>query len=319
MINGELAKKITYMSAIGDALGVPVEFYNRTVLFMNPVEGYREGGTYGQPGGTWSDDTAFFLANLTGIYKIKNKLPKTPENCMYDIFTECMNGKYWPDGELFDIGETTQNAIESRKGESSEWSSGNGALMRAMPLFMYLYEPDKEYSKEDIDFILWNTSLTHDTTMAQAVNVFYLELSRRIMEYPEKSYDDLVKETTDYCRLAYEKGLLHVCGEMHEVVQQVENLPAMKRSDIKSGGYCLNTLTAAIHCLLQPGNAKERLLMAVNLGDDTDTTAAVLGGLLGIREELPQGLFEGLRNKEIIEETIDYAYEAKGDGNYRKR
>jgi len=305
MINKELAKKITYMTAIGDALGVPVEFNNRAVLFMNPVTGYREQGTHWQPAGTWSDDTAFFLANLTGIYKIDDTAEQDRDEVMYDLFAECTNGRFWPDGILFDIGKTTKRSIENRKGESSETSSGNGALMRAMPLFMYLYEPDKEYSKEDIDFILWNTSLTHDTEMARMVNVFYLELARRIFEYPEKSYDVLVGETKDYCSRAFENGLLHACGEMLEIIQTIEALPYMKRSDIKSGGYCLDTLTAAVHCLLQPGSAKERLLMAVNLGDDTDTTASVLGGLLGIREELPEDLLEGLRSKEIIEDIID--------------
>ena len=310
MINKELAKKITYMTAIGDALGVPVEFNNRTLLFMNPVTGYREYGTYEQPAGTWSDDTAFFLANLAGIFESAEYEKQDRDKTMYDLFTECLNGRFWPDGKLFDIGNATKRSIKNRKGESTERSSGNGALMRAMPLFMYLYEPGKEYSEGDIVFILWNTSLTHDTAMAQAVNVFYLELARRIMEYPGKSYADLVRETTAYFKQSSGCSAFHAVSELPEVVERIENLPTMKRSDIKSGGYCLDTLAAAVHCLQQPGSVKERLLMAVNLGDDTDTTAAVLGGLLGIREVLPQDLFEGLRSKTIIEETIDIAYRA---------
>jgi len=128
------------------------------------------------------------------------------------------------------------------------------------------------------------------------------------MEYPEKSYADLVRETTACFKQTGDNSPFHTVSELPEVVKRIEDHPDMKRSDIKSGGYCLDTLTAAVHCLLQAGSAEERLLMAVNLGDDTDTTAAVLGGLLGIREDLPRDLLEGLRSKEIIEDTIDSAY-----------
>ena len=68
-----------------------------------------------------------------------------------------------------------------------------------------------------------------------------------------------------------------------------------------------------MYCLIKPDlDARERLLEAVNLGKDTDITAAVLGGLLGIRETVPEDLFAGLRSKEIIEDAAESVYAEVG-------
>ena len=69
-----LAKDILFGIAIGDALGVPVEFQSRNSLKANPVLGMREFGTYYQPKGTWSDDSSltFCLAeSLVNGYDLK--------------------------------------------------------------------------------------------------------------------------------------------------------------------------------------------------------------------------------------------------------
>jgi ADP-ribosylglycohydrolase len=60
-----------YMAAIGDALGVPVEFSAREERDRDPVSGYREYGTDHQPAGTLSDDTAFTLATLEGFQTVR--------------------------------------------------------------------------------------------------------------------------------------------------------------------------------------------------------------------------------------------------------
>ena len=74
--------------------------------------------------------------------------------------------------------------------------------------------------------------------------------------------------------------------------------------EIKSGGYVVSTLEAALWCVLNTDNYRDCVLKAVNLGDDTDTVAAVAGGLAGClygMEGIPDGWLAGLRKAEDIE------------------
>ena len=82
----------------------------------------------------------------------------------------------------------------------------------------------------------------------------------------------------------------------------------LKEKDIKSGTYVLETLEAVIWCFLRGENFRESLLTAVNLGGDTDTVAALVGGLAGITfglENIPREWVEVLKNKKAILEFID--------------
>lgn len=128
--------------AIGDALGVPVEFTTRATRQRDPVTGMRAFGTHNQPAGTWSDDASltFCLAEaLAAGYTVQG----LAANCVrwYDE-------QYWtPHCQVFDIGITTREAIYQLKkqgpgasplvGGRDEESNGNGALMRLLPLAFY--------------------------------------------------------------------------------------------------------------------------------------------------------------------------------------
>ena len=77
----------------------------------------------------------------------------------------------------------------------------------------------------------------------------------------------------------------------------------MAEYDIKSGGYVVETLEAAIWCLLNTSNYADCVLKAVNLGDDADTTAAVVGGLAGIHygfAAIPEKWISSLQKKEYV-------------------
>ena len=119
--------------AVGDALGVPVEFTGRPELRDNPVHGMRGMGTHLQPPGTWSDDSSltFCLAeSLTGGYDLEDIAGRL---CRW------LDESYWTArGEVFDVGRTTARAIHAlgrgapptEAGGRGEWSNGNGSLMR---------------------------------------------------------------------------------------------------------------------------------------------------------------------------------------------
>jgi ADP-ribosylglycohydrolase len=73
---------------------------------------------------------------------------------------------------------------------------------------------------------------------------------------------------------------------------------------IKSSGYVLDTLEASIWCILSTSDYREAVLKAVNLGEDTDTTAAVTGGLAGIlygANSIPLNWIDQLARKSDIQ------------------
>ena len=80
-----------------------------------------------------------------------------------------------------------------------------------------------------------------------------------------------------------------------------------EEDQIESSGFVLHTLEASLWCLARTSSYKEAVLKAINLGDDTDTTGAVTGGLAGIiygYEAIPKDWIDQLKNKDLIEECL---------------
>ena len=141
MITLEQIKAVMIGHAIGDALGVPVEFCEREELKTNPVVDMRGYGTYPVPAGSWSDDTSMSIAALDSLAKGTVNLDEIMDN-----FVEWVEeGKYTPTGESFDIGRTCLQAIRaylisnntSECGQIGEYSNGNGSLMRIHPFALF--------------------------------------------------------------------------------------------------------------------------------------------------------------------------------------
>lgn len=155
--------------AIGDALGVPVEFRERDALKRFPVVDMREYGTHHQSKGTWSDDSSltFCLADsLCNGYDL---------NEMAHYFLLWSRGEMWtPHGLVFDIGIATRNAIcNISKGEipllcggMDEEDNGNGSLMRILPLAFYLK------GEEDVEMVFQKVKEVSSITHAHFRSVF---------------------------------------------------------------------------------------------------------------------------------------------------
>jgi ADP-ribosyl-[dinitrogen reductase] hydrolase len=275
--------------AIGDALGVPVEFSSRETLQRFPVVDMRAFGVHHQPLGTWSDDSSltFCLAeSLVTGYDLKDLASR---------FVNWYNYSYWTAHEqVFDVGIATSQAIHQlaigvdpiKAGGKDEYSNGNGSLMRILPLLYCI--KDKPIA-ERFEKIKEVSSLTHGHIRSIIACFYYLEFARNLLEGCEKfetfeKTKHLVNTFLTENQIAEQKEidlfhrlLLNPIGDY-----EIKPIFEYKESEISSSGYVVHTLEASIWCLLNSNSYSETVLKAVNLGSDTDTTGAVVGGLAGI-------------------------------------
>ena len=273
-------KSALFGVAVGDALGVPVEFETRDEISRKPVTGMTGFGTYDLPPGTWSDDSSltFCLADaLTLGFDV---------NAIGQNFVRWHREAFWTaNGEVFDVGNTTRTAIErlargmqaDRAGSDDESSNGNGSLMRILPLLFYM--SDRPVS-ERFELTRQVSSITHGHIRSVISCFYYLEFAKQILEGKDKYKIYSNMQTVIAGHLS---GLLIDPPEIVVFDRLLKHdISRLPEEEIQSSGYVLHTLEAAVWCLLTTGSYSEAVLRAVNLGRDTDTTAAVTGGLAGL-------------------------------------
>ncbi len=280
MENRNYAKDILLGVAVGDALGVPFEFKSRTTIAYHPATDMVGYGTYGQPAGTWSDDSSltFCLAEslLNGL----------SYNDIAQSFIDWFYYNRWtPYGEVFDVGNTTQVALERLKrgiapdlaGENSESSNGNGSLMRILPLLLYTHNKPIDARFEITKKI---SSITHRHIRSIIACFYYLEFARHLLYGVEKfeAYRLLQTQIPEF--LVTKEIPLSEIKPFERLLEK--NIWQLREREINSSGYVIDSLEAALWCLLTTDNYKKAVLKAVNLGEDTDTTAAIAGGLAGL-------------------------------------
>jgi ADP-ribosyl-[dinitrogen reductase] hydrolase len=301
-----ISKDILLGTAIGDALGVPVEFMSRQAVLQNPVTGMVGYGTHNKPAGTFSDDSslAFCLAEaLTTEFSLKK---------IAASFIAWMNSGYWTaHGDVFDIGIATSQAIRRLErgtrpdlaGGLEVSDNGNGSLMRILPLLVYIKHKPIE---ERYTITKQVSSITHGHIRSVIACFYYLEFARQIAEGKEKftAYANLKEEVNNYLHS------IEINREEINLFRRIleENIYELPEESIFSTGYVLHTLEASIWCILTTDNFKEAVLKAVNLGLDTDTTGAVTGGLAGLLygfEAIPENWVTQLARKADIENLAE--------------
>lgn len=300
---------------VGDALGVPVEFSSREERKGDPVQEMRAYGTHHQSFGTWSDDTSLMLCLLECIldgYSIE-KLAKK----FILFYTE---GYLTPNGEVFDIGISTRKAIEKmmrgiepvKCGGAEEGDNGNGSLMRILPLAFWL----KEYSpQKQIEIVEEVSSLTHLHKRSKLACIIYIRLAIELFERDSKenAYKRMLDFIKMYCSSDYLEEIKFYNNIMNSELLDVDE------QKISSSGYVIDTLEAAIWVFFHSNDYRGTVLNAINLGGDTDTIAAVVGGLAGIYygfNSIPDNWVQCLeRNKEISKMIICFKNYLYNDSN----
>lgn len=286
---------------VGDAMGVPVEFCTREERKIDSIEEMRAYGTYHQPYGTWSDDTSLTLCLLENITE-EYSLDKLAEK----FIKYYMNGYLTPYGEVFDIGNATRVAIEKMiKGENpvecggnTEMDNGNGSLMRVLPLAYYLKEMPPMKKIKIIENV---SSLTHAHNLAKLACIIYVEYAINLIKGNNKSdaYRQTINFIDKYCYEDYK-------DEIYNFRRILDgNIAYLREEDINSTGYVVDTLEASFWAFITTNDYKEAILKGINLGGDTDTIAAIIGGMAGIFygiSSIPDTWLQCLaRNREIYE------------------
>ncbi len=263
---------------LGDACGVPVEFSPRPERDRDPVVNMRGWGCHSQPPGYWSDDGALTLAHIAAFLDSEGW---DPESHIREFSEWYEKGKHSAGGFAFDIGESTSRAI-LRHLSGSPWyacgcrgvfDNGNGSLMRMLPVALWLWQAPPETRA----LILSEASaLTHGHRRSELACIWYGEFCVAMLAGADMhDAQNLARQNTAPFHL--EKEWQHLGGLTRGRYFQ------KSRDEIKSTGYVLDCLEAALWCLEQHDDFTDTILEAVNLGGDTDTTAAVCGGLAGMR------------------------------------
>lgn len=296
---------------VGDALGVPAEFKSRRTMKNDPITDMVGYGTHNQPAGTWSDDSSMVIATMEWLGEIQDNQPDYA--LLMDKFSNwLMYGDYTPYGEVFDCGISTSGAIINygkgmdplECGGKSEWENGNGSLMRILPAALFYAEALATDEMEGKELIYNLSALTHGHLRSKMACLIYAKLIADLICNPDKDKMEIVKKSIAVCKRCFDSATEK---ENYARMWNVPTFASIEETDIRSSGYVVDTLEAAIWCFLNTDNYKDCVLKAVNLGEDTDTIGAVSGGLAGLyygMEAIPRKWIDLLPKKEWIVELI---------------
>lgn len=264
---------------IGDALGAFLEFQDAREP-DNYITTYQSGGPHRLKAGQWTDDSSMALGLANHL--IGNHGILRAEDVMSNWLNWYFLGEFSSTGKCFDIGSTCEKAIRRYQsgmhpddcGETGEYASGNGALMRLHPCVIAASSVEEAVTNS-----LYQTRLTHNNPEV----LLYSEAFSKELWYgqamPEYSHLKLPKETP--------------------------------RNKVLSGGYVKETYQCAWWAVENTSSFEEAVIVAVNRGHDADTSGAITGALAGRiygEGSIPDHLYNDLYSVDILRKTAVALY-----------
>jgi ADP-ribosyl-[dinitrogen reductase] hydrolase len=264
-----------YGLLVGDALGVPYEFHppeeipRRDRIEMTPPPGFDRSHRVARPG-TWSDDGAQALCLLESLLE-RGRLDVIDFAARLLAWAD--RGHLAVDGVVFDIGIQTAEALRRLRsgvspevsGAGDEWSNGNGSLMRVLPLALWHTGTDDALVRDAYA----QSAITHGHAQSRVCCALYVLWARRILEGRGDPWREAVVTMRELTRPGTEERV--AMG-----VLDPERIAVGRGS-----GYVVDTLRSA--AALAHLRYEDAVREAIALGEDTDTTACVVGGIAGIR------------------------------------
>ncbi len=282
--------------AVGDALGTTLEF-KRPGTFK-PIKDMAGGGPFNLKPGEWTDDTSMALCLAESLIKCKGFDPADQMNRYLKWYRE---GYLSSNGRCFDIGNTVREALVrfERTGEplsesTDSYSAGNGSIMRLAPVPLF-------YSNNPHEAIETSGESSRTTHGVPAAIDACRYLGALIVGAINRaSKEELLSDHyTPVPGYWMQKPLVKEIDEVASGSFKRREPPA-----IQGSGYVVKSLEAALWAFFKSKTFEDGCLLAVNLGDDADTTGAVYGQIAGAfyrYESIPKSWVAKLAHKGLIE------------------
>lgn len=269
--------------AAGDALGTTLEF--RAPGSFTPISDIVGGGPFRLQPGQWTDDTSMAMCLAESLLHCEGFDPVD----QMERYVRWYREGYWSStGRCFDIGGTVSSALhaflrsgEPYSGSTDPHSAGNGSLMRLAPVVMY-------YAGDLNEAVRWageSSRTTHGARTAVDACRYFAALI--VGAINGNSKEELL--ASSYWPPADLTGSAVLAPEITEIVRG--SFKERKPPQIKGTGYVVRSLEAALWAFYSSDDFRSGCLLAANLGDDADTTAAIYGQLAGAfygEDNIPQ-------------------------------
>ncbi len=290
---------------VGDALGVPYEFHAaqqlpaKELLEMEPPADFPRAHR-GVPPGTWSDDGAQALVLLESLSRNQRFVLR---DFAYGLLRWRDEGFLAVEGRVFDIGVQTALALDRFKsgttpdvsGGAGERDNGNGSLMRVLPLALWYRGPDIDVARAAARQSL--PTHAHPRSQIACIHLCLWARLIYVLQDAEKAWEHAAKT------------LGEVCARLELPADEVLRvLDPANGGRVSGSGYVVDTLWSARASLARGASYRAVVQEAIVLGNDTDTTAAVAGGLAGIlygAEGIPARWLDMLRGKELLAPLLE--------------
>jgi ADP-ribosyl-[dinitrogen reductase] hydrolase len=285
---------------VGDALGAAVEFKQRGSF--KEVKEMRAGGPHGLEAGFWTDDTSMALCLAESLTEKGFKLQDQLERYL-KWYRE---GYLSSTGSCFDIGANTARSLEYYEKQrelppKSDRAAGNGSIMRLAPVPIYF----KDDFAEAVKYSGESSLTTHNNQMAVDSCRYFGGLLQQFINARIKMKAFKIKVIKDTA----------VDLDLDErVIMAVNGAFKKGKNEIKSDGFVINTLEASLWSFINSDSFEDAVLTAVNLGDDTDTVAAVTGQLAGAYygyQLIPDKWLTKLADYDLLKEIVEKLYRSK--------
>ena len=267
---------------IGDAMGVPLEFKKREIFENNKVTDMISNDRIGVKG-VWSDDSSMVIATMKAIIDNKGKI--NYESIMNNFILWISNKDFIAIDKAFGIGRATFFALGNYYNKRYEKITdcgmkgfnynGNGSLMRILPIAYYSYY--KKLNEDEIYNLVKDvSSFTHSHEISILGCFIYVLLVIELLSGKEKvnAYSNIRKY--NYRKYFSLENIKYYDRLLNNDISKLDV------DSISSMGFVVDTLEAVIWCFMNNNSYDKCVIEAINLGNDSDTIGALVGGLSGI-------------------------------------
>jgi ADP-ribosyl-[dinitrogen reductase] hydrolase len=258
--------------AAGDALGTTVEF--RRPGTFEPVTDIVGGGPFNLEPGQWTDDTSMALCLAESLLE----RGFDPVDQLQRYVRWFRHGHHSSTGRCFDIGNTVRDALTRFEDTGDPWSgstdphaAGNGSLMRLAPIPLFFLDVPEVAIARAAD----SSRTTHGAPEAVDACRYYCGLMIGALQGLSK--EELVSP------LFTPVAALWAQQPLASKIEAIARGSFLRKEppDIQGSGYVVHSMEAALWAFARSTSFRDGALLAVNLGDDADTTGAIYGQLAG--------------------------------------